>query len=197
MSSSFLSISKLHSNHVYKLLKDLRTSHPPNTSRTGIPELDRLCKSYGGKLSITGRGLPLLYHLIDHMITTLNGTIVLIDLDGRFSPSHLACDLLHIHIFKPTKSNFKATLDGVEDYMLWGEHKSKSREWVGTLVNGGMGGDIMVGWKGWLRVEREEVGGFPVGVGIEEVVRERGTRQDVVDKKGWKGISELGDYHWQ
>jgi hypothetical protein len=141
--------------------------------------------------------MPLLYHLINHMITTLNGTIALIDLDGRFSPSHLDCDLQHIHVFRPTRSNAKATLDGAEEYMLWGDHGSKGREWVGTLVNGGVGGDIMVDWKGWLRVEREEVGAFSVGVGIEEVVGERGTRQEIVESKGWKGVSELGSYCWQ
>lgn len=130
------------------------------------------------------------------MITALSGTIALIDLDGRFSPSHLTCDLHHIHVFRPTKSNFKATLEGLEDYMLWGEHESKGREWVGTLVIGGVGGDIMFGWRGWLRVEREEVSRFAVGVSVEEIIGEREKRQDVVDSKGWKGVSEIGEYSW-
>jgi len=179
-----------------ELLKDLRSAHSPNSSRTGIPELDRLWRSNSGKLSITGRGLPLLYHVIDHMVTALNGTVALIDLDGRFSPSHLSCDLQHVHIFRPLKDNLKATLDGVEEYMLWEDHASKGREWVGTLVNGGVGGDVMVGWRGWLRVEREEVGGFAVGVSVEEVIGKREERQELVESKGWKGVSEMGEYRW-
>lgn len=131
------------------------------------------------------------------MVTGLSGTVALIDVDGRFSASHLSCDLNHVHVFRPTKGNFTATLEGVQEYMLWGEHGSKGREWLGTLVNGGVGGDVMVGWRGWLRVEREEVRRFAVGSSIEEVFGEREQRQDVVDHKGWKGVSEMGNYSWR
>jgi len=179
------------------LLKDLRITHTPNPSKTGVPELDTLWRQHGGgRLSITGRGLPLLHHLIDHMVTTLKGTVAVIDIDGRFSPSHLRCDLEHVHVWRPGKENLKATMESVEGYMLWGEHGSMRREWVGTLVNGGVGGDVMVGWRGWLRVEREVVSGFGVGASIEEVIGEREKRQEVVDSKGWKGISEMGNYYW-
>lgn len=180
-----------------ELLKELRTAHTPNLSRTGIVELDKLWKSHGGNLSITGRGLPLLYHVIDHMVTSLHGTVALIDIDGRFSPSQLSCELEHVHVFRPTQMNLKVTLESVEKYMLWGEHGSKGREWVGTLVNGGVGGDIMVGWRGWLRVEREDVCGFELEVSVEEVMGEREKRQEVVEAKGWKGVSEMGSYYWK
>jgi hypothetical protein len=131
------------------------------------------------------------------MVTSLQGTVALIDIDGLFSPSHLSCELQHIHVFRPTKRNLKVTLESVEEYMLRGEHGSKGREWVGTLVNGGVGGDIMVGWRGWLRVEREEVSGFTDGISVEETVGEREKRQEVVDSKGWKGVSKLGNYCWK
>jgi len=131
------------------------------------------------------------------MVTSLQGTVALIDIDGRFSPSHLSCELQHVHVFRPTKRNLKVTLESVEEYMLWGEHESMGREWVGTLVNGEVGGDIMVGWRGWLRVEREEVSGFTDGVSVEEVVGEREKRQEVVDSKGWRGTSEMGKYCWK
>lgn len=178
------------------LFKDLRTEALPTTSRTGIRSLDDLWKQHGGKLSIAGRGLPLLYHIIDHIISTLNGTVALIDIEGRFSPSQLHCDMMHLHVFRPTKANLKATMDSVEDYMLWGDHESKGREWVGTILNGGVGGDVMVGWRGWLRVEKEAVGHFGDGVSVEEAWAERGMRQEVAEKSGWRAGSEIGDFRW-
>ncbi|CAL3972741.1 hypothetical protein PZA11_004218 [Diplocarpon coronariae] len=187
------------------LLKDLRTACIPNPPRTGISDLDSLWKTRGGRLSITGRTLPLLHHILTHLVSPhhMNGTIALLDLTGRFSPSHLISalsvqDLRHIHVFRPTTANLQVTLDSVEKYMLYGEHKSQGREWLGTIVNGGVGGDINLGWSGWLRVEREEVCGFGVGVSIEEVWGERNGRQEVVDGKGWRAeCREGGSFLWQ
>jgi hypothetical protein len=130
------------------------------------------------------------------MISTLNGTVALIDLEGRFSPSQLHCDLMYLHVFRPTKANLKVTMDSVEDYMLWGDHESKGREWVGTILNGGMGGDVMVGWKGWLRVERGAVGNFGEGMNVREAWAERDMRQEVAEKSGWRAGSEIGDFRW-
>ncbi|KAL2071308.1 hypothetical protein VTL71DRAFT_12543 [Oculimacula yallundae] len=189
------------------LLKDLRAASIPNSPRTGIEALDSLWKTHGGKLSITGRTLPLLHHILTHLISPshLNGTIALVDLTGRFSPSHLltssppssTClqrsDLQHIHVFRPTKSNLKATIDSVETYMLYGDHKSHGKEWLGVIVSGGVGGDINLGWRGWLRVERENVPAFGEGVSVEEVWGERGRRGDVVSERGWRAEDENGD----
>ncbi|KAG4429326.1 hypothetical protein IFR05_015183, partial [Cadophora sp. M221] len=195
------------------LLTSLRQTLTPSPPRTGIPALDTLCSQHSNsnnnkKLSITGRTLPLLHKILIHLIspTYLNGTIALLDLTGRFSPSHLLssststststsaststpspsltkADLIHIHVFTPTKATLQATLDSVEEYMLYGEHKSHAREWLGTIVNGGVGGDINLGWRGWLRVEREVTGPFGEGVGVEEVWGERERRGEVVDAK--------------
>jgi len=74
--------------------------------------------------------------------------------------------------------------------MLYGDHGSKGREWFGTIVVGGMGGDVNVGWRGWSRVEREEVGGFGWGVSVEEAVGERERRREAVDGKGWRAVCE-------
>ncbi|KAH6712840.1 hypothetical protein BKA61DRAFT_484704 [Leptodontidium sp. MPI-SDFR-AT-0119] len=143
---------------------------------------------------------------------SLEDVIALLDLTGRFSPSHLLsssstttsttsnspppsltkADLIHIHVFKPTKATLQATLDSIENYMLYGEHKSHAREWLGTIVNGGVGGDINLGWRGWLRVEREEVGGFGEGVSVEEAWGERERRGEVVDARGWRAEDEEG-----
>ncbi|CZR53125.1 uncharacterized protein PAC_03003 [Phialocephala subalpina] len=184
-----------------ELLKSLRQKSIPNPSKTGVPTLDTFWSHHGGKLSVSGRGLPFLHHLLTSLLTNLNSTIALLDLTGRFSPSHLSVpfsELQHIHIFLPTPSNLKVTLDCVEKYMLYGEHGSKNREWVGTILLGGNGGDVNIGWRGWMRVEREEVGKFGE-VGVEEVWAEKGMRQrqEVVDGKGWKAECEFGDYCWK
>jgi len=81
--------------------------------------------------------------------------------------------------------------------MLWGDHGSRGRQWVGTIVNGGVGGDIMLGWRGWLRVEKEETGGFGIGVSVEEAMLDREKRQNVVDLGGWKAVSEIGECTWR
>lgn len=74
--------------------------------------------------------------------------------------------------------------------MLYGEHGSKGKEWVGTIVNGGIGGDINVGWRGWLRVEREEIERFRWSVSVEEAFGDRERRSEVVEQRVWKGISD-------
>jgi hypothetical protein len=131
------------------------------------------------------------------MVTGLNGAVALVDMDGRFSPSHLSCDIRHVHVWRPTNHNLSATLESVEGHMLWGDHVSKGREWVGTIVNGGVGGDIMVGWRGWLKVEKEDTGPFGLGVSVEEVMVDREQRQEVVDRSGWKAVSEIGEFSWR
>ncbi|KAH7351120.1 hypothetical protein BKA65DRAFT_252923 [Rhexocercosporidium sp. MPI-PUGE-AT-0058] len=175
------------------LLKTLRQNLTPSPPKTGIPPLDDLCTHHTSKLSITGRTLPLLHSILIHLISPshLNGTVALVDLTGRFSPSHLLpclskSDLTHIHIFTPTKRTLQATLNNIEAYMLYGEHKSHAREWLGIIVNGGVGGDVNLGWRGWLRVEREEVGGFGEGLSVDEVWGERERREEVVEGRGWR-----------
>jgi hypothetical protein len=133
----------------------------------------------------------------------MNGTVVVIDLDRRFSPSHLQLpeqELQYVHVFRPTKENLQVTIESIEGYMLYGEHGSKGREWVGTILNGGgavvKGVDVVVGWRGWLRVERESVGTFAEGMSVEAAWEERTKRQEVVDGKGWKGKSKMGVMRW-
>ncbi|EPE30665.1 hypothetical protein GLAREA_03632 [Glarea lozoyensis ATCC 20868] len=108
-------------------------------------------------------------------------TLVIIDLTHRFSPSHLLPalsveELRHIHVFRATKGNLAATVAEVERYMVGGRHGSGWRVWRGSVVlggsvpAGGLGDGLLVstGWRGWLRVEREEVGGFGLGGSVEE-----------------------------
>ncbi|KAI2618311.1 hypothetical protein GGS26DRAFT_574984 [Hypomontagnella submonticulosa] len=85
--------------------------------------------------------------------------------------------------------------------MVYGDHGSRAREWWGTVVLGGGGSgarsDVSVGWKGWLRVEREEVPGFAAGVSVEEALRDRNKRQEVVNGAGWVAMSRVGGYVWK
>lgn len=83
--------------------------------------------------------------------------------------------------------------------------QSRGREWWGTVVVGaaegsgpaasGAAGDVVAaGWKGWLRVEREKVGGFAMGMGVREAKARRDERQRVVDGVGWAVESDWGGY---
>lgn len=81
--------------------------------------------------------------------------------------------------------------------MLYGEasRASAGREWWGTIVLGGLGaGDVIAGWKGWLRVDRESVRGFALGISAEEALEQRARRQDVVDEAGWAATSQWGSF---
>ncbi|KAI1262675.1 hypothetical protein F5Y18DRAFT_149449 [Xylariaceae sp. FL1019] len=103
-------------------------------------------------------------------------------------------DLKHLHVYRPARGqeHVKAILSQLDEFMLYGEHGSKAREWWGTVVIGGVGGDVNAGWKGWLRVEKEEVSGFAPGMSVEEALRDRDRRQAAVDKAGWSLSSRFG-----
>ncbi|KAF7953087.1 hypothetical protein EAE96_006306 [Botrytis aclada] len=218
------------------LLTTLTNTANPRSSRTHIRALDELwSSSYQNhpRLSVSGRQLPLLIHIINTLLRNKDGKggkcVVLIDVHSRFSPSFLAfqdddddddnerleagqeeklkkSDLKHLHIFRPSAQNLESTLKGVGEYMLWGNHDSYGREFGGTIlfrVEGregvdmgslrGMGRpEVVMGWRGWLRVEREEVGAFGMGGSVEEMLEERERREEVVRGKGWRGVGEKG-----
>ena len=73
--------------------------------------------------------------------------------------------------------------------MVYGAHRSKGREWWGTAVVGGPGGDISVGWRGGARVEKESGNALSTGISAEEALRER---RDVGE--GWIVRSEYGGF---
>lgn len=108
-----------------------------------------------------------------------------------------------------------------EQHMLYGAHGSGGREWWGTFVVGGSGGhhsaggggsapllprgavlsssssssvDVAAGPRGWLRVERGEVGGFGIGTSAEEALRDRERRRRAVDAAGWTATSIWGGF---
>jgi hypothetical protein len=172
--------------------------------RLGIPALDALWTRHGGRLEITGHGgLPLLYHIVSAVVAPMrSGTIVIVDVDGRFDVSRLSCsleDLQHVHVVRPAKGMLKETLGQLDTYLLGGKHGSMSRELVATVVNGSQGGDISVSWRGWLKAESEidEVPRFGMGISVEEALTERDNRQEAIENKGWRAESEWGDYRWK
>ncbi|KAI0842351.1 hypothetical protein F5Y06DRAFT_292275 [Hypoxylon sp. FL0890] len=178
-------------------------------------------------LSVSGRYLPLLYHLISTLITEPhNYTVVIVDAESRFDVTRLLSpdcshhsttssypaelpDLRHVHVYRPARGQdqIRAAVAAAGEWMLYGEHGSRAREWWGTVVIGGgsgtgsdgtsVKGDVNAGWKGWLRVEREGVPGFPAGVSVEEALRDRDKRQEVVDAAGWVAASRVGGYAWK
>ncbi|KAI1455578.1 hypothetical protein F4805DRAFT_468613 [Annulohypoxylon moriforme] len=179
-------------------------------------------------LSVSGRYLPLLYHLISTLIAEPhNYTIVVVDAENRFDVTRLVShshptthpsgsssypaelsDLRHVHVYRPARGQeqLRAAVAAASQWMIYGSHESRAREWWGTIVIGGgsgtgggmsVKGDVNAGWKGWLRVEREEVSGFPAGVSVEEALRDRDKRQEVVDDAGWVAMSRVGGYVWK
>ncbi|KAI9735450.1 MAG: hypothetical protein M1818_006456 [Claussenomyces sp. TS43310] len=178
------------------------------TRRLGIRDLDEIWARHGDKLEITGceNGLPLLYHIVSTIVSPpRSGTVVVVDVDGRFDITRLTCaygDLKHVHVLRPSKSSLKVTMESVEHYMLYGgrqgKHVSADREWVGTIVYGGIGSNITGGWRGWLKVEseREDVVGFGLGMSVEEAVVDRDARQTALMQRGWRATSAWGTYTW-
>ncbi|KAI0864260.1 hypothetical protein F4860DRAFT_465670 [Xylaria cubensis] len=165
-------------------------------------------------MSVSGRYLPFLYHLISTLISAPHSyTIVIIDTEAKFDATRLIsnkpdskanypatpADLAHVHIYRPGRGaeRVRAVLGMLDEFMLYGDHASRGREWWGTVVIGGTGGHVNAGWKGWLRVDREDVAGFQVGISVEEALRDRERRQVAVDKAGWTAASRWGTYTWK
>lgn len=101
-------------------------------------------------------------------------------------------ELKHVHVYRPARgssSHIRDVLTSAEQHMIYSRHASTAREWWGTIVIGGGSptaigpghADVTTGWKGWLRVDREEVRGFPVGTSVEEAMSERDQRQRAAD----------------
>ncbi|KAK4175144.1 hypothetical protein QBC36DRAFT_190579 [Triangularia setosa] len=124
-------------------------------------------------------------------------------------------DLEHVHVLQPRKGNWEqqpparfvsACLTTMEEYMLYGAHRSRGREWWGTVIIGGgfnpVGGlpkavsaqvAVTAGRRGWLRVERAEVPGFGE-LSVEQAVKGREKRQQAVEQMGWVGSSPWGGF---
>lgn len=168
-------------------------------------------------MSITGRSLALLYHLLSSLVSPPHQLAVLVvDLEDRFDATRLACgdsDARHIYVQRAARivpgtdgtktatdspagpEQLRALVAEAEGFILYGAHASAARSWWGTVVVGGMGaGDMVAGWKGWLRVDREAVRSFPLGTSAAEALGRREARQEAVDAAGWAATSQWGGF---
>lgn len=129
--------------------------------------------------------------------------------EDRTAPTHeqwvTVEDLRHVHVYRPARgslSHIRDVLTSAEQHMIYSRHASMAREWWGTIVIGGgsptaLGpgnADVTTGWKGWLRVDREEVRGFPVGMSVEEALMDRDQRQRAADAAGFTATCAWGTF---
>lgn len=117
-------------------------------------------------------------------------------------------DLRHVHVYRPARgspSHIRDVLTSAEHFIVYSRHASVAREWWGTIVIGGGGpttlgpghADVTTGWKGWLRVDREEVRGFPLGMSAEEALVERDQRQRAADASGYTATCAWGSFNFR
>ncbi|PKS07438.1 hypothetical protein jhhlp_006042 [Lomentospora prolificans] len=136
-------------------------------------------------------------------------TVLVVDLEARFDVTRLRCreaDLEHVYVYRPPRcisgvDEVRRVVTEGQRWMLYGRHASRGREWWGTVVIGGPGGDINAGWKGWMRVDMELDGiDFGVGGGVlsaEEAMSGRKRVQRVVDEAGWVVSSDWGGFRFR
>ena len=129
--------------------------------------------------------------------------VLVIDIEGRFDVTRLTCpnaDLHHVYVQTTPRSSpevLRNIVSQADDFMLYSKDTriSSDREWWGTMVLGGLGaGDLVAGWKGWLRVDREAVRPFPPGISVEEALLQRDARNKAVQAAGWEVSSPWGGF---
>lgn len=114
-------------------------------------------------------------------------------------------DLKHVHVYRPARgspSHTREVLSTAEHHMIYSKHASVAREWWGSIVIGGgspavlgpEAASVTTGWRGWLRVNREDVRGFGLGISIEEALLDRERRQRVVNNAGWTANCVWGGF---
>ncbi|KAM0277312.1 hypothetical protein ACHAQH_005903 [Verticillium albo-atrum] len=119
--------------------------------------------------------------------------------------------LHHVHVYRPARSSpeqLREVIAAAESRMLYGRHDSRTREWWGTIVigaplsattssssaHGRPSSSIQItsSWRGWMRVDREEVRGFPLGASAGEALADRKRRQDAVEGAPWTASCAWG-----
>ncbi|KAK1982608.1 hypothetical protein LZ30DRAFT_590240 [Colletotrichum cereale] len=185
-----------------------------------IPGLDVLVTrnfraTKSAPLTVTGRHLPLIYSLISTLVSPPHDkTVLVLDTEHRFDATRLLCspdNIRHIYVHRPTRRGIPGQHGGssrgtgpeearelvvaAENWMLYGDHASSSREWWGTIVIGTIGaGDVTAAWKGWLRIDRDTVPGFSLGCSAKEAMADRQRRQEAVDAALWAASSQWGSF---
>jgi hypothetical protein len=175
-------------------------------------------------LAISGRYHPLVYKIASTLVSPPHQfALLIIDLDGRLDATRLCCDeedARHVYVQRPSQQaagsashaaahgessvdvneHVKLLLAGAENFMFYSAAAAGSgtRQWWGTILVGSVGlCDIAAGWKGWLRVDREQVPAFPLGFSIEKALGRRDARQAAADEAGWSTDSQWGGFVFQ
>lgn len=157
-------------------------------------------------MQVLGRYRALLYHIVSVAVSApRSGTVLVVDVDGKFDVTRLNCsveELRHVWVVRARegKEGIRQALEEGTRWLVYGEHGSKGRELVVRIVSGGGGeADVVGGWRGWLRVEREgkERAGFARGMSVEEALREREERRSVLEGMGWCAVCEEGSFRWK
>lgn len=185
-----------------------------------MQELDDLANRHfratqSAPVSVSGRSTSLLDKVASSLVSAPHQfAVVIIDLEGRFDPTRLSCndlDLRHVYVKRPPRivsiedsgtgtspEQLRVLVDQAEKFMLYGNHASGDRPFWGTIIAGGLGaGDLTTGWKGWLRVDREEVRSFALGISAEEALEKRNARQKAVDEAPWTASSHWGGFSFE
>ncbi|KAH6842254.1 hypothetical protein B0I37DRAFT_356358 [Chaetomium sp. MPI-CAGE-AT-0009] len=186
-------------------------------------------------LALAGRPHELLYVLVATLIAPPHEkAVAIVDFEGRFDPLRLLAtpiegapatdsvtlepkpratlqrpDLDHVHVLRAARGNLThiaGCVGSIEEHMLYGSHRSRGREWWGTIVIGGglnPSGSasaaasaqvaVTADWKGWLRVDRAEVPAF-WDMSAEEALVDREKRQAAVEEAGWLATSPWGGF---
>lgn len=113
-------------------------------------------------LSLSGRYLPFLYHLVSTLLAAPHEyAVVVVDQDHRFdvtrlvsassssvaaaastgsSPGCTVADLRHLYVYQPARGSHlapvQACIAAAREHMLYGRHGSRHRAWWGTVVIG-------------------------------------------------------------
>ncbi|OHW99766.1 hypothetical protein CSPAE12_01571 [Colletotrichum incanum] len=185
-----------------------------------IPGLDVLVArnfraTKSAPLAVTGRHLPLIYTLISTLVSPPHDkTVLVLDTEHRFDATRLVCSLeniRHVYVHRPAcrgipgqhggssagtgPEQVRELVAAAENWMLYGDHDSSGREWWGTIVIGALGaGDVTAAWKGWLRIDRDNVPGFSFGCSVKEAMTDRQRRQKAVDVAPWAASSQWGSF---
>lgn len=127
---------------------------------------------------------------------------------GTPPPRVVIDDLRHVHVYRPARGSsayIRDVLESAENFIVYSKHASVAREWWGTIVIGGgsptvLGpghADVTTGWKGWLRVNRDDVRGFPLGMSAEEALVDRDQRQRAADASGHTATCAWGTFEFK
>lgn len=180
----------------------------------GLPlELFRLLHSHSlkGYLAIrsnptTAAATALINHIIVYQLTNYRGTVVLLDFTGNFTVTQLKnqCgveSLSHLYVFKLLEQS-KEVFEEVKRWILFEEHASHHKVWVGTIMIGAEKiGDwngkekvlVSCGRNGWMNVARDEPKAFTEEISVEEAWKiSTGKNQNV----RWRAWCDEGEYKW-